>query len=456
MSFKLIVIGGGPGGYVSAIQAARYGAKVTLIEKDRLGGTCLQRGCIPTKALYRNAQFLKNVSEREKFGVSFDNISFDLAKAKARKDKIVSDLEAGIGHLLKSHKIEYINAHAAFVDPKTLGITDSEGTFTERPFDRVLIASGSKVSRLPIPGNELSDTMSSNETLDLEQTPNSMVIIGGGVIGIEFAGIFAAFGTEVTVLEFLPQILNGFDSETVRRFAALLKKQGIKVETGVKVEEIIESPGNGLCIKSKGKEYFAEKVLFATGRRASVEGLGLEKAGIRFEPGGIIVDENYRTSNENVYAIGDVIGGKMLAHLASAQGTACIEAICGSEPRPVRAIGPVPSCVFSFPELAAVGSSEDELKANSVPYKSVKTMFRANGKALTMQESDGFVKLLFDPESKKILGVHILGPHADDLIQEVTLAMTNDLGLHEIARTVHAHPGLSEALHDTVCAALEG
>lgn len=451
---EILVIGGGPGGYVAAIRAAQLGMKVALVEKGRLGGTCLQRGCIPTKALNRNAKLLHELADIEAFGISRGNISFDLAKAYERKNRIVSDLESGVAQLLKTNRIEHITGHAEFIDPDTVRIEKGDGEIIERKPDRILVATGSRAALLPIPGCDLEGVVSSDELLEVQTIPESMLIIGGGVIGIEFANIFNAFGTKITVVEFMPQILPGCDSETVKRLAGFLKRDGITIETGIGIETIGHLPGGLLEAKSGEKTFAVEKILFAVGRAPVCENIGLEAAGIHFGKKGIKVDANYRTNNKKVYAFGDVVGGMMLAHLASAQGTACVEAIAAGEGTSAKELGPIPACVFTFPGLACVGFTEDELKRDSKPYKAVKTFFRANGKALTLGESDGFVKLLFDPESGEILGTHILGPHADDLIQEAALAIKAKMRLTDVAGLVHAHPGLPEAFHEAACAGL--
>jgi len=475
MKKDLIVIGGGPGGYVAAIRAAQLGAKVTLIEQDKLGGTCLHQGCIPTKALYKNAEILNSLRGISDFGISLrTGYDFDLPTAQLRKQEVINRLQTGIEQLLQSNGVQVIKATARLVNPTTVEIMDSD-TKPDAVKDRVqahaiLLATGSKAGLLPVPGVDLPGVLTSQEALALDHIPKSMTIIGGGVVGIEFAGIFQSFGTQVTVLELLPRILPAVDVEIVRRLTPLLKKKGIQVVTGVKVREILMENGN-LKVLTQGKEnsegasYLGERVLLSAGRSANIHALNLAEVGIDYDRNGIKVDSHYQTSLPGVYAIGDVIGGKMLAHVASEQGKSVAENLfsassqaCGSQVQattlvPTQAVvldDAIPSCIFSFPEIATVGLTEEEAKDRGIPYRVSKFMFAANGKALTLGETDGLVKVIAEEQSKRVIGVHILGPHASDLIHEATLAITHRLTVEDIIHVVHAHPTLGESFHEAI------
>ncbi|MGI6065388.1 MAG: dihydrolipoyl dehydrogenase [Bacillota bacterium] len=449
MEKDLIVIGGGPGGYVAAIRAAQLGAKVVLIEEEKLGGTCLNRGCIPTKALFKNAQVINTIKSVDEFGINTGDFSFDMKRAQERKKDIVGQLRGGICQLLKANGVEYMQGRGRLIDGCSVEVVSTVGDKETLDAKNILIATGSLPSMLPIPGMELPGVMTSNEVLELDRVPKSMVIIGGGVVGIEFAGIFHSFGTKVTVLEYLPRILPMMDEEIVKRFTMLFKRRGIKIETGIEVKEVCRGE-EGLVVKALGKkgeaEYWGETVLVSAGRSINIDGLNLDEAGVKYNRKGILVDDKYRTSLPSVYAIGDVIGGQMLAHVASEEGIAAVENMLGNNGSINGSINhdAVPSCVFSFPEIAAVGLTEQEAKKKNIPYLVSKFPFGANGKALTMGESDGLVKVLAQ-DTGKIIGVHILGPHASDLIHEAALAVENGLTANDIGKTVHAHPTLGEA-----------
>lgn len=447
----IVIIGGGPGGYVAAIRAAQLGAEVVLVEKDRLGGTCLNRGCIPTKAYYRNAQFLNDMRQARSFGIAVEGFSVDIKKMLERKQLIVNHLNEGIGHLLKANGVEVVNGTGSIVDRETVEVTDASGFKTRMNVKNIIIAAGSVPARPFIPGINLTGVMTSDELLELEELPREMIIIGGGVIGIEFAGIYQALGTKVTVLEFMPQILPALDGEIARRLTLSLKKKGVRFETGVGVKEIISEAGR-LKVLAEGKNgeigIETDVVLVATGRTVNVSSLNLEALGIEYDHKGIKVDRNYQTSVPGIFAIGDVIGGQMLAHVASDEGKAVVEHILGLEGH--LNYDAIPSCVFTFPEVASVGLSEEEAKKRGVEYTASKFPFAACGKALTMGEEEGFVKVLVEKGTGHVVGTHILGPHASDLIHEAAVAVENQLGVSHIAKTVHAHPTLSEALAEAV------
>lgn len=452
MKRDLVIIGGGPGGYVAAIRGSQLGRVVTLIEEDRIGGTCLNRGCIPTKALYKNAEVINTLSHIDDFGVTLSGYTVDMNKIQQRKSDIVNRLRSGIDQLLGGYGIEVINGRAALVGNKTVEVRNVDGITQSLEADKIIIASGSCSAAPSIPGIDSKGVVTSDEALELNHIPETMVILGGGVVGVEFAGIFASLGTSVTIIEFLPKLLYNLDDEIGKRLTLYLKKKGIKVVTGTAVKEI-EPCDSGLRVvasSDKGtSEYYCENMLLAAGRAPNVGSLNLEAENIEYDKRGIKVNECYETSAKDIYAVGDVIGGQMLAHVASEEGKACVENICGIQSR--IDYQSVPSCIFSFPEAASVGMSEGELKERGINYCSSKSMFGANGKALTMGEGDGIIKVLAGEGDRVILGVHIIGPHASDLIHEGALAIRNKLTAENIKESVHAHPTLSEVFYEAVC-----
>lgn len=451
MEKDLLIIGGGPGGYEAAIRASQLGVKVTLIEESNLGGTCLNKGCIPTKALYKNAEIINTLQNISEFGIELSNYSVDMIKVQERKNDVVNKLRSGIDQLLKGNKIEVINGRANFKGKKVVEVK-TENSVENLTAENIIIATGSNSSVINVPGVDLKGVITSDEALNFNYIPKSMVIVGGGVIGIEFAGIFATMGTDVTIIEFLPRLMYRMDEELSKRITMYLKKKKIKIVTGIGVKEIISSE-NGLKVvagNEKGDtEYECENVLIAAGRVPNVTGLNLESENIEYDRKGIRVNESYETSQKGIYAIGDVIGGQMLAHVASEEGKICVENILGLSSK--LNYNAIPSCIFSFPEVSSVGMSEEELKEKNIDYLVGKTMFGGNGKALTMGEGDGIVKVLADKETHKILGAHIIGPHASDLIQEATMAIQKNLTVEDIKETVHSHPTLTEAFYEAAC-----
>ncbi|EKE22711.1 MAG: hypothetical protein ACD_6C00748G0002 [uncultured bacterium] len=445
MQKEIVVIGGGPGGYVAAIRGAQLGAKVTLIERHKIGGTCLNYGCIPTKTLYKNAEILNTLKHIEDFGISTGAVTIDVEKIQARKAEVVTQLVGGIEQLLKIHDVNIIWGNAEFLSANDLKVTLENGEIKTISCENIILASGSKPQMPPIEGIHLEGVLTSKEILEFKKVPEKLLIIGGGVIGMEFAGIFSAMGSEVTVVEYADQILGSIDSEISKRFASGLKKKGIEVHKSTKVTKI-EKTETGLTVygeTKKGEVVFeATEVLMSTGRSPVIEGLNLASAEIEYNRCGIIVDEHFRTTSKNVYAIGDVNGKLMLAHAASHQGIAAVDHIMGVVHHGNHEV--VPGCIFVFPEISTVGMSEDEAAEKGIEIKKSKFMFGANGKALSIGEPEGFVKVISDMNDI-IIGVHIMGPHASDLIHEGALAITSKLHVDDIAGTIHAHPTLGEA-----------
>jgi len=443
MDFDVVIIGGGPGGYEAAIRGAQLGLKVCLVERDSLGGTCLNRGCIPTKALYRNAEIINILKNIDEYGISVEGYSIDIPKIQERKQNIVNQLVGGVEQLLKANKIEVLKGSGSIKDESTVTVTLENGEKKDISTKNIIIATGSKSLVPPIPGADSNGIYTSDDILNFNELPESLAVIGGGVIGMEFATIFNAMGSKVTVIEFLPSILAQVDSDLTKRLAVSLKKKGMDIHTSTKVTRI-EKNGDGFVVFAEGKkgeiQATVEKVLISTGRMPVTDGLNLEEVGIDFDRKGIKVDKKFRTNLKNVYAIGDVNGRIMLAHAASHQGISVIEEIAGISTD--ETIKPVPGCIFIFPEIAMAGITEDE-------YKVSKFLFGANGKALALGETEGMMKVLSDMDNT-IIGVHIMGPHASDLIHEGTLAISKGLNVDDIAHTIHAHPTLSEAFLEAV------
>lgn len=448
MDKDIIIIGGGPGGYVAAIRAAQLGLNVTVIEKDKLGGTCLNRGCIPTKALYRNAEILNILENIDEFGINVSDYSINVAKVQDRKNKIVHTLVSGVEQLLKANKVEVISGEATLKDKNTVTVKTADG-LKDITTKNIIIATGSVPYMPNIKGIEEKGVVTSDELLEFEEIPEELAVLGGGVIGLEFAGIFNAMKTKVKVIKASTTMFPSVDSDITKRYSAYLKKQGIEVQSSVDVKSI-ERQGEKLVIKAEGKKgemsITADTILISKGRRANVKGLDVESLGMVMDKKGIRVDENLKTNIEGVYAIGDVNGISLLAHAASHQGVYAVEHIAGLTNKKYEAI--IPDCIFVFPEIASVGVTEDEAKKRELEYNASKFMFGANGKALSLGEGDGFIKILSLKEDDTIIGVHIMGPHASDLIHEGALAINNKLSVEDIKGTVHAHPTLSEAFYE--------
>lgn len=449
----VVIIGGGPGGYVAAIKGAHLGLRVVLIEKDKLGGVCLNRGCIPTKALVSTAEMLNHLQRAEEFGIQVKDYSFDFPAIMKRKDLITQRLSFGVGQLMKANQIRVIRGEGQIIEPGTVEVLDAEGQKEIIKTRNIIIATGSKVMRLPIPGIDNEGVITSDDALSLSELPSKMIIIGGGVVGIEFAGIFNTLGVEVTVVEMLPRILLPIDEEIARRLAQLLKRKGIEILTDCKVKEIKKNHQNLEVLVSTTdgeKKLETEKVLLAAGRLPDLGGIDVQRLGIELDGKAIKVDEKMKTNIPGIYAVGDVVGKIMLAHVASREGIVAVENIAGKEVLMDYRV--VPNCVFSMPEVASVGLTEEEARKEDNNIKISKFPFMANGKALGMGETEGMVKMIVNADTSELLGVHILGAHASDLIAEGTLALSLDATAFEIVNTIHAHPTLAE----TIAEAAEG
>jgi len=443
----VVIIGGGPGGYVSAIKAAHLGLKAVLVEKDKLGGVCLNRGCIPTKALVSTAEMLNHLKRAEEFGIQVKDYSFDFPAIMKRKKIITQRLSSGVGQLMKANQVRVIRGEGQIVEPGKVEVTDSVGEKEVIKTKNIIIATGSSVMKLPIPGIDNEGVITSDEALSLSELPSRMLIVGGGVVGIEFAGIFKALGVEITVVEMLPRILLPIDEEIARRLTQLLKRKGIEILTDCKVKEIKNTNQNLEVLVSTNngeKKLETEKVLLAAGRVPELGNIDIQKLGIELDRKAIKVDEKMRTNIPGIYAVGDVVGKIMLAHVASREGIIAVENIAGKETLMDYKV--VPNCVFSMPEVASVGLTEEEAQKENNNIKVSKFPFMANGKALSMGETEGMVKIIADADTLELLGVHILGAHASDLIAEGTLALSMEATAFEIVNTIHAHPTLAEAI----------
>ena len=443
MKSDLIIIGAGPGGYETALEAAATGKSVTLFNGGQLGGTCLNEGCIPTKCLCTDSEIIARFKEGEKYGIDDFTFSIDFNKIIERKKNVTETLRGGIDTMLRQAKVNVVNAMASFKDSKTVVAGEEEYTA-----DQIIIATGSKSKSLPIPGRDLECVMDSTRILDLEYIPESLTIIGGGVIGMEFASIFHNLGSKVTVIEFMKQILPPFDSDIAKRLKQTLSKKGIKIITGAAAKEIRQNEFYEIEvtyeIKGKEEKIISSDLLMAVGRAPRVDGLNLEAAGVEYSPKGIAVDDNMRTSAEGIFAIGDVNGRMMLAHVASFQGQRALNAIEGKTDR-IR-FDIVPSAVFTVPECGMAGKTEEQCKAEGMEIMIGQSFYRANGKALALGEPDGLCKLIFRKEDGLLIGAHIMGAQAADLAQQCADMMNRDTKLPELKDIIFGHPTVSEVI----------
>lgn len=463
---KLIIIGAGPGGYETALLAAERGVDVTLIESSRLGGTCLNEGCIPTKAFCRSAEILEEMKVAPTFGVSPEmSAGFDFVTAAARKNAVVGQLREGLSSMLSRPGIRLVHGKASFVDRHTVAVTPlQDGNSGARYYeaDYIVVATGSVPAILPVPGAGLEGVVTSRELLDIDHVPERLCIIGAGVIGLEFASIFRSFGSEVTVVEYCSEILPRFDKDIAKRLRQSLAKRGISFFMGAQVHGISEihegysDSGQGpagydltgkrslsVAFVRKGAEerVEADTVLMAVGRRPAVDSLNLDEIGVEYDAKGIKVNGFMQTNIPDVYAVGDITGGYMLAHAATMQGVKALDHIMGIEDGIDLSV--MPAAVFTIPEAASVGMTEEDCKAAGIVCSCRKSFFRSNGKALCLGEADGMCKIITDSDGR-LLGCHMFGPHASDLIHEATAFITMKARLQDMRSMVHVHPSLSE------------
>ena len=447
-SFDVVVIGGGPGGYVAALRAAQLGATTAIVEKDRMGGTCLVRGCIPTKALLQSSELYTLAKGGQPFGLVADKVGFDWPVAQKRKAAVVDQLVKGVEGLLKAGGVTTFRGAGRLAGKGAVAV----GGETIQAGD-IVIATGSAVARIPLPGAEL--TIDSDQILELKEVPKRLAVIGGGVVGMEFAAMFAALGSKVTVLEMLPQVLAMVDADLVNVYTKHFARLGGEIHTGSKVEKIVRQNA-GLQVRfsagGEGGAVDADQVLLAVGRVPYTHGLDAEKAGVKLDRYRVVVDEHLHTDADGIWAIGDVVQRIMLAHVASYEGVCVVENIAGHSKR-VPDYHAAPNCIYTDPEIAQVGLTEEDAKDKGIAVKVGKFPFAAAGRALTLGQTEGFVKVVAEPESGKILGAHIVGPRATDLIAEATLAVQNGLTLEQVDLTIHAHPTLPESFMEAALAA---
>ena len=453
--YQLIVIGAGPGGYEAAIRAAQLGLTTALIERRDVGGTCLNRGCIPTKAMLHSAQLYREAANFELFGLHTENTSFDWAKVHQRNNDVVVKLRTGIEQLIKANKIDFFNNSASILGKNDVQLDQGEVIRGEN----ILIATGSVPARPPIPGLDLPNVVTSDELLDdphftqADSLAKEILIIGGGVIGVEFASVFSSFGCHVTIVEAMERILPTMDREISQSLNMVLKKRGVSIHTGAMVEKL-EQDENGLVChfteKGKAQAVPAQQVLVAIGRRPNIQGLFAEGFEVACERGRIVTDENFRTSVDSIYAIGDVTSKIQLAHMASAQGICAVHTIAGQKP-PID-LRYVPGCIYTDPEIASVGITEDEAKQQGIPVKKGKFLMTGNGRSLIDEQERGFIKVLAHQETDVILGAQLMCSRATDIVAELATAIVNGLTCAQLAGVIRPHPtfceGVTEAVED--------
>lgn len=454
--FDLVVIGSGPGGYVAAVRAAQLGARVAVVEARELGGTCLNRGCIPTKAMVKSAEVYTCVKTAGEFGIKVEDHSLDFPGVIRRKEEVVQRLVAGVERLFSSNGVEYLRGRGSIPEAGVVEVDGPDGGRLETRF--TLIATGSGHALPPVPAEALERAITSDEALCLQRPPESMVIIGGGVLGIEFACIYRAFGTSIDIIKRSPLVLPPVDEELSRRIMPLLARQGIRVNAGIYIKDIQLEPDGQKRVIAQDKEgetvtFEAEEVLIAMGRVPDFGGLDLGRLGVAYDKKGIRVDKRMRTNVPGLYAIGDVVGRYYLAPVASAEGIAAVEDMFGEGRDMDYTV--VPQCVFSNPEAASVGLSEKDAKQLGHEVRVSRFPFSANGKAVALGEAEGLVKVVCERESGRILGMHILGPHATDIIHEAAAAIRLGGTAAALATMIHAHPTLPEAVMEA-CSGIDG
>ena len=450
--FQAVVIGGGPGGYVCAIRLSQLGLKTACIEsRGSLGGTCLNVGCIPSKSLLNLSEEFHKVKGLANKGIEVGDVKLNLDKMMKSKDKAVTVLTKGVEFLFKKNKVTYFKGYGSFKSQNEISIKDNENKETIIQSEKTIIATGSVATSLP--GIEIDEQkiVSSTGALKLEKVPNKMVVVGGGYIGLEMGSVWSRLGSEVQVVEFLDHITPGMDQEISSEFMKILKKQGIKFNMQNKVETIKKNK-SGVTVSTVDKEgnknnLDCDVVLISVGRKANTEGLNLETVGVKLDDKKRIkTDKSFKTNLENIYAIGDVISGPMLAHKAEDEGIAVAENIAGQSGH--VNYDTIPGVVYTTPEVAAIGKTEEQLKDSKMKYKVGKFSFMANSRAKAIDDAEGFVKILADEKTDKVLGAHIIGPHAGELIAEIGVAMEFGASSEDIARTCHAHPTFSEAVKE--------
>lgn len=457
LSFDLVVIGSGPGGEVGALKAAQLGLKVALIEKaEHLGGTCLNWGCIPTKALLHSAKVWDKLKHMDEQGFEIGTPKFHWDRILQRKEKIVDQQRKGLRFLMKKNKVEVFEGHGRLASASSVTVTSKDGKVTTLATKNVLLATGSRVKELPFAKSNGKNILNSDHILFIDHIPKTLAVVGGGVVGTEFASLFARMGSEVVIVELLPQILPTEDGECVKEVERNLKKQGISIETGTKLLGVNDD-GKKVKLSCEGKEdrYF-DKVLLSIGREPVTDDIGLDKVGIKTERGGFIkVDEHYRTSAKGIYAIGDIIPTPALAHTASAEAYHAVEIIAGHD-APLINYAANPNAIYCSPEIASIGLTEEKAKEQKLDYKIAKFPFAPMAKAKIEDATVGFVKIIYESKYKEILGVHIVGSTATEMISEFALGKVLETTVDEIAHTIHPHPTISETVMEAAHVATGG
>ena len=456
MNYDVIVLGSGPGGYVSAIRASQLGLKVAVIEKESLGGICLNWGCIPTKALLKSAQVFEYINHAEDYGITVKDANADFPSIIKRSRDVADGMSSGIAYLLKKNKVEVINGFGKVKPGNKVAVT-VDGKSTDYSAKHIIIATGARSRELPNLPQDGKKVIGYREALSLAAAPKKMVIVGSGAIGVEFAYFYNAMGTDVTVVEFMPNIVPVEDIDISKQLQRSFKKSGIKVMTNSSVEKV-DTAGAGckVLIKTKKGEETIEcdVVLSAVGIAANIENIGLEEVGIKTEKGKIIVDDFYNTNVNGYYAIGDVLPNQALAHVASAEGITCVEKIAGQNPEPID-YGNIPGCTYASPEIASVGMTEAAAKEAGYEIKIGKFPFTASGKASAAGHKDGFVKVIFDAKYGEWLGCHMIGYNVTELIAEAVVARKLETTGHEVLKAIHPHPTMSEAVMEAVADAYD-
>ena len=454
MNYDIIVIGSGPGGYVTAIRASQLGFKTAIIEKENLGGICLNWGCIPTKALLKSAQVFKYINHAEDFGLNKVEASFDFPNVVQRSRGVAEKMSKGVEFLMKKNKIDVIFGTAKVKPGKKVAV-EKDGAVTEYTAEHIVLATGARSRELPNLPQDGKKVIGYRQALALPKQPKSMIVVGSGAIGVEFAYFYATLGTEVTVVEFMPNIVPVEDEDVSKHLEKSFKKAKIKVMTNASVESV-DTSGEGVKAQVKTEkgvvELQADILLSAVGITANIENIGLEEVGIKTEKGRVVVDEWYRTSVPGYYAIGDILPTQALAHVASAEGITCVEKIKGLDVERID-YGNIPGCTYCTPEIASVGLTEKQAKEKGYEIKVGKFPFSASGKATANGDTDGFVKVIFDAKYGEWLGCHMIGTGVTEMIAEAVAARKLETTGHEILKTVHPHPTLSEAVMEAVAAA---
>jgi dihydrolipoamide dehydrogenase len=455
--YDVIVIGSGPGGYVAAIRASQLGLKTAVVEKAELGGICLNWGCIPTKALLKSAQVFQYIKHASDYGISVADAKADFGAVVKRSRDVASGMSKGIQFLFKKNKIDIISGFGKIAAGKKVDVTDDKGAKTSYSADHIILATGGRARELPNLKIDDKKIIGYRKAMVLEKLPASMVVVGSGAIGVEFAYFYASMGTKVTIVEFMPNIVPVEDEDISKQLEKEYKKMGINILTNSSVESV-DTSGAGCKVKvktQKGEEIIeAEIVLSAVGVATNIEGIGLEEVGVATDKGKVVVDDYYKTNIPGIYAIGDIVKGQALAHVASAEGIICVEKIAGHHPEPLN-YNNIPGCTYCSPEIASVGYTEKQAKEKGYQIKVGKFPFSASGKASAGGNKEGFVKVIFDAKYGEFLGAHMIGANVTEMIAEVVVARKLETTGHEIIKAVHPHPTMSEAIMEAAAAAYD-